>query len=131
MKPYLIRAVREWAMDNGFTPQVLVDANCSNVNVPIQYVSEGRIVLNIHDQAVQGLEISNEWILFNARFSGTVHQVDVPMDAVLSLFSAETRQGITFAETGYSDAVEHLDQDEPAVEAEQVPRGKPQLRIVR
>ncbi len=134
MKPYLIRAVREWAIDNGFTPQVLVDATLPNVNVPEEFVSEGRIVLNIHDQAVQGLEMSNEWILFNARFSGKILQVDVPMEAVIGVFSRETQAGMTFATASPQEAqnagfAESSEDEEPA--AVPIPKGKPHLRIVR
>ena len=130
MKPYLIRAVREWAIDNGFTPQLLVDASKPSVNVPAQYVDEDRIVLNIHDQAVQGLEMSNEWILFNARFSGTVHQIDIPIEAVVGIFSRETQQGLAFTLDEIEQEQEIDSDDALQVDAE-ARQGKPNLRIVR
>ncbi len=118
-------------MDNGYTPQLLVDAAWPNVSVPEQFVSDDRIVLNIHDQAVQGLEISNDWILFNARFGGVVHQIDIPIDSVLGVFSRETQQGMAFA----AQDVEDIDSagasgEYSAVEAD-LPSSRPNLRIVR
>ncbi len=69
-RPYLIRALYEWLVDNALTPYLLVDADHEAVEVPQQFVSEGRIVLNIAPDAVVGLELGNEWISFSARFAG-------------------------------------------------------------
>lgn len=136
MKPYLIRAIREWAMDNGFTPDVLVDATHPHVSVPESYVSdEGHIRLNIHDRAVQGLEISNDWILFNARFSGAVRQIDIPVQSVVGIFGRECGVGLMFAhpEREAADGQEAEPGDGQAPDAEMpkaAPKGKPHLRIV-
>ena len=95
-KPYLIRAIYEWAMENGFTPQILVDAQVSGVDVPEGYVNEGKIVLNIQNQAVQHLELGNELISFSARFGGVPVQLAVPVDAVLAIYTRENGDGLSF-----------------------------------
>ncbi len=95
-KPYLIRAIYEWAMENGFTPQILVDAQVSGVDVPEGYVNEGKIVLNIQNQAVQHLELGNELISFSARFGGVPVQISVPVDAVLAIYTRENGDGLSF-----------------------------------
>ena len=67
-RPYLIRALYEWLVDNGLTPYLLVDVPLPQVSVPNEYVEEGRIVLNINPHAVSNLELGNHWIRFSARF---------------------------------------------------------------
>jgi stringent starvation protein B len=95
-KPYLIRAIREWAIDNGLTPQILVDADAPDVSVPENFVQEGRIVLNIHHQAVNNLNLGNEEITFSARFGGAPHSIYLTVDAVLAIYARENGQGIFF-----------------------------------
>ena len=90
-RPYLIRAIREWAIDNHLTPQLLVDAELDGVEVPAEFVEEGQIVLNISPQAVDHLEMGNDYISFSARFRGVSRSVLVPVDAVLAVFDRESR----------------------------------------
>ena len=78
-KPYLIRAIRDWAQDNGFTPQLLVNAVAEGVKVPAGYVQDGHITLNIHAQAAHDLELGDDWILLSARFGGVSFNVEVPV----------------------------------------------------
>lgn len=124
-KPYLIRAIRDWALDNGFTPQILVDANVDGVRVPQNCVSDGQIVLNIADQAVEMLEMGNEFLSFAARFNGAPHNVDVPIESVLAIFARENGQGIFFKEPdGPSDPGGNEEKDsDKAV--------KPNLKLVK
>ena len=88
-RPYLIRAAYEWITDNGMTPHLVVDATFPRVIVPKEYVSEGRIILNVGPTAVQGLELGNEEILFSARFGGVARQVVMPPGAVLGVYAHE------------------------------------------
>lgn len=97
-RPYLLRAMVEWMIDCGHTPHAIVDANFEGVEVPRAFVNEGRIVLNISPSATQGLSISAEHLAFNARFSGVVHHVMVPVDAVLGVYARETGKGMVFQE---------------------------------
>lgn len=98
-KPYLLRAIFEWAEDNGFTPQVLVDADVKDVEVPRQHVVDGQIVLNISSGAVQLHTMDNECLSFSARFSGVEHNIYLPIESIMAIFARENSQGIFFEET--------------------------------
>ncbi|MGX1996512.1 ClpXP protease specificity-enhancing factor [Xanthomonas axonopodis pv. cassiae] len=93
-RPYLLRALVEWINDNGMTPHVLVDAGLPGVQVPASAVKDGRVVLNIDERAVVGLQVDNESVSFTARFGGVSHPVMVPMAAVLAVYARETGQGM-------------------------------------
>jgi stringent starvation protein B len=97
-KPYLIRAFYEWIVDSGYTPYVVVNADLEQVMVPVQYVDNGQIVLNISGTAVQHLALGNDAIDFNARFSGISHNIHVPIPAVLAIYAKENGRGMVFAE---------------------------------
>jgi len=97
-RPYLIRAVHEWIVDNSLTPQIVVDAEFEGVLVPRKYISDGRIVLNISGGAVRSLVIGNERIEFGARFGGVVFQVSVPVGAVQAVIARENGAGMSFPE---------------------------------
>ena len=95
-RPYMVRAINEWLVDNNLTPHVLVDATRPGVQVPSAYVQEGRIVLNVAPGAVRDLFIRNEALSFSARFGGIPMQVHVPMSAVLAIYARENGQGMAF-----------------------------------
>lgn len=97
-KPYLLRAIFEWAEDNGFTPQVLVNAGVDGVEVPSAHVVDGQIVLNVSSSAVQLHVMDNECLSFSARFSGVEQDIYLPMDSILAIFARENSQGIFFEE---------------------------------
>lgn len=98
LKPYLLRAVYDWAMANGATPHIAVDATYAGVQVPERYVEGGRIVLNIQPNAIEGFELNDEAISFSARFGGVAFHVYVPLPAVLAIYAKESGQGISFPE---------------------------------
>ena len=95
-KPYLMRAIFEWTEDNGFTAQVLVDAEAEGVEVPQAHVVDGQIVLNISSSAVQLHIMDNECISFSARFSGVEQDIFLPIGSILAIFARENSQGIFF-----------------------------------
>ena len=97
-RPYLIRAMHEWIVDNGLTPYLLVDAEVDGVQVPRESVRDGKIVLNISPQAVHGLVMCNESIEFSARFSGVPMTVSVPVQAALAIYARENGRGMVFTE---------------------------------
>jgi stringent starvation protein B len=97
-RPYLLRALYEWIADNGMTPHLLVDATRPHVQVPVHAVKDGRIVLNVAERAVAGLQMNNDVIRFNARFGGVSHAVSVPVSAVLAIYARETGQGMALPE---------------------------------
>jgi stringent starvation protein B len=88
----------DWIVDCGWTPHLIVDASSEAVQVPRQFVKEGRIVLNISASATQNFSIGAESVEFNARFSGVSHRIRVPCDAVLGIYARETGQGMVFTE---------------------------------
>ena len=115
-RPYLLRALYAWICDNGMTPHVLVNAELPGVEVPRAYVKEGKIVLNISPQAVQHLDLGQEEVSFDARFSGTAMRVSFPVQAVLAIYARENGKGMMF-------------EDEPALEAP--PPKRPGLKVVK
>jgi stringent starvation protein B len=119
-RPYLIRAIHEWILDNGGTPYLLVNAGLDGVEVPSQHVKDGKIVLNISPSAVEGLRLGNEEIAFMARFSGVSRLVSLPVHAVLAVYSKENGRGMMFGEP---------DPDEPSPPSGPPP--KPSLKVVK
>ncbi|VAX09888.1 Stringent starvation protein B [hydrothermal vent metagenome] len=95
-QPYLLRALYEWIMDNNLTPYVLVNAEAERVEVPTQYIENGKIVLNLSAAAVNSLDLSNDYVMFNARFSGKATDVNFPVSAVLAIYAKENGQGMVF-----------------------------------
>ncbi|MBY6203906.1 ClpXP protease specificity-enhancing factor [Halomonas denitrificans] len=99
-RPYLLRALYEWIVDNGATPQILVDATADALEIPASVRSGDKVVLNIAPEAVRDLEIDDGFVSFVARFSGVSHGVVVPIDAVLAVYTRENGQGMMFPESG-------------------------------
>ena len=95
-RPYIMRALYEWIVDNGFTPYVLVDASMDAVIVPSQFVKDNQIVLNISPDAVVDLTITNEALAFNGRFGGVATDIFVPVAAVVGIYARENGQGMVF-----------------------------------
>lgn len=95
-RPYLLRALYEWIVDNELTPQLLVVASEPGVVVPRQYVNGGKIVLNISPAAVRGLEIGNETVRFGGRFAGRPYDISLPVTAVEAIYARENGKGLVF-----------------------------------
>ena len=130
-RPYLVRAIYEWLVDNGFTPQIVVDARIEGVAVPQRYVRDGQIVLNISPTAVRDLDLGNERVEFNARFGGTPFQISVPTRAVLAVVARENGAGMSFPEESPED--EPPPDDGPGTDpggGSDKPR-RPALRVVK
>lgn len=94
-KPYLIRAIHEWCTDNGLTPHLMVSVD-EGTRVPMAYVRDGEIVLNINYSATKDLMIANDAITFSARFGGVANELYIPMCAVRGVFARENSQGMFF-----------------------------------
>ena len=98
-RPYLIRALYDWVLDNDLTPHLLVAADAEGVNVPREFVTEdGKITVNISPGAVRGLSLDNNLVSFSARFSGQSFNVSLPPGAVLALYARENGEGMLFGE---------------------------------
>lgn len=119
LKPYLIRSIYEWIIDNGMTPHLLIDAEHSDAILPVDFIENGKIILNIRPEAVQNLSLGNEEIQFNARFSGNPLQISVPTIAVNAIYAKENGKGMVF------------DDQEDIPPPENTPLDKPQLRVVK
>ncbi len=136
-RPYLLRAIYDWISDNGLTPYLLVDATAEGVRVPPHVIKNGQVVLNIAMRAVANLDLGNERIGFQARFSGVSHAIHIPIRAVLALYAQENGQGMMFpAEEG--DAPPPSDDTPPPSPPEgkdedgpRPQRGAPHLRVVK
>lgn len=94
-KPYLLRAIYEWCTDNGFTPYLAARVD-TYTQVPMQFVKNGEIVLNISFEATSGLKMDNEFVNFNARFGGVSREISVPVDNVIAIYARENGQGMAF-----------------------------------
>lgn len=97
-RPYLLRALYAWITDNNMTPHILVDAGTQGVDVPEHAIQKGKVILNIDQAAVRDLDLGNDWLVFNARFSGRQYEVRVPVAAVLAIYAKENGQGMMFAQ---------------------------------
>jgi stringent starvation protein B len=127
LRPYLIRAVYEWTIDNGYTPHILVQADAEGVKVPADYVRDGRITLNVHPQAVKDLDLGNEWVSFSARFGGQSFPVEVPVSAVIAAFARENGRGMFFQE----EPPEQPSPDKPTGTTSGATKKGPQLKLVK
>ena len=122
-RPYLIRALYEWLVDNGLTPHLWVSVNQDDqMQVPMEFVKEGRIILNIGPSAVRLLEIGNDFISFNARFGGKPMDVFIPPSAVLGIYARENGDGMRFPD----DETPDTDNEPPPP-----PKDRPTLKIVK
>jgi stringent starvation protein B len=123
-RPYLLRAIHEWIVDNALTPYMLVDMEADGVVVPRQHGENGRIVLNISPAAVHGLHIDSSAVSFRARFGGIAMDVHVPLHAVLAVYARENGRGMVFNETD--------DGDEPTPGGSSPGSGRrPSLKVVK
>jgi stringent starvation protein B len=127
-RPYLIRALYDWLLDNALTPHLLVEVEDESAVVPRQFVEDGRIVLNIGPDAVYGLELGNQLITFNARFNGTPMDVVVPVPGVLGIYAKENGQGMLFPREELEESSDELPDDEPEPTP---PSDRPTLKVVK
>ncbi|WP_339846213.1 ClpXP protease specificity-enhancing factor [uncultured Halopseudomonas sp.] len=95
-RPYLVRSLYEWILDNGCTPYVLVNAQYPQTSVPDAFVEAGQIVLNLSPNAIRHLEMDNDRITFDGRFGGVAQQVWIPALAVMAIYARENGQGMVF-----------------------------------
>jgi stringent starvation protein B len=138
-RPYLLRAIYDWISDNNLTPYVLVDAGFAGVRVPPQVVKNGQVVLNLAMRAVANLDLGNEWISFQARFSGVSQTIQIPVQAVLALYAQENGQGMMFPADEEGGDMPPPSAPEPddtpptpaADDGDKPKRGAPHLRVVK
>jgi stringent starvation protein B len=122
-RPYLIRAIYQWIVDNGLTPYILVDASDEEMVIPRQYVEDGKIVLNIAPMAIRNLTLGNDEISFNARFGGQPMEIAIPVSYVLATYARENGQGMMFQE--------EEGKPPPSSGGDGKDSGRPSLRVVK
>lgn len=131
-RPYLVRALYEWILDNQCTPYMLVNAEYPDTTVPTAFVEDGQIVLNLSPSAVRELHMDNELISFDGRFGGVAQQVWIPVGAVMAIYARENGQGMVFELEPSSPPPEGADGDD---QPPQPPRpeggGRPSLKVVK
>lgn len=127
-RPYLVRALNEWILDNNLTPYVVVDTSIKGVQVPEDFVSNGQIVLNISPGAVQSLCMGEESLEFSARFGGVPMSIYVPMMAIIAVYAKENGQGMVFgSEPGSPESPD----DDETPSARSGSKSRPSLTVVK
>ena len=133
-RPYLLRAFFDWLLDNDLTPHLVVNANIPHVMVPMQFVQDGQIVLNISPSAVRHLHMDNDVVTFEGRFGGVPHSLYVPISAILGIYARENGQGMVFDLESPMDDEEEIESDDdlPPPDSEPPrPSGRPSLKVVK
>ena len=130
-RPYLIRALYQWIVDNGVTPYILVDATLDGVDVPPQHIQDNKIILNIAPMAVQSLTLGDDLISFSARFSGQSVHLSVPTSAVLAIYARENGQGMMFNEEPGSTPPDGSGPDGDGSDDSDSSGKRPSLRVVK
>jgi stringent starvation protein B len=126
LKPYLVRALHEWILENGYTPYILVDTTIEGVTVPKDYISDNKIILNAHPDAIKNWYLENDALSFSARFSGKEENIFVPINAVLATYAKENGKGMMFDE--------HFEDDLPPEPSDVITPTKskrPTLKVVK
>ncbi|WP_200796893.1 ClpXP protease specificity-enhancing factor [Vibrio quintilis] len=150
-RPYMLRAFYDWLLENDLTPHLVVDATLPGVRVPVEFIRDGQIILNIAPRAVGHLELGNDAITFHARFGGAPHSVIVPLYAVQAVYARENGAGTMFEpEDAYVRQIENADEEpgglvrvdtdmeESSLSVSEDdgsepsrPKGKPSLRVIK
>ncbi|MFD1259930.1 ClpXP protease specificity-enhancing factor [Entomomonas asaccharolytica] len=130
-RPYLIRALYEWILDNNCTPYIVVDINLPSVNVPDGFAENGQIVLNLAPAAIKHLLMDNEAISFEGRFAGVVQRPYVPIAAVKAIYARENGYGMFFEDDPLLTEENNEPDDTPPSPDTPTPRKKPSLKIVK
>jgi len=128
-KPYLIRAIYEWIVDNGYTPYITVDTTIPGTDVPKQYIIDNSITLDISSEATHQLLIDNKAVTFQARFGGVARDLYIPIAAVVAVHAPENDQGMAFPHEEYEDYINE-DEETDLSEATPVKTGKLQLKVI-
>jgi stringent starvation protein B len=131
-RPYLIRALYEWIAENDCTPHLLVNAEYPGVKVPPGYANDGQLVLNVSATAVRHLQLDNDGVSFEGRFSGVPQSLYIPSAAVLAIYARENGQGMVFDLDAAVDAdAATPDDDGPSGTEPPRPSGRPSLKVVK
>jgi stringent starvation protein B len=123
-KPYLIRALYEWILDNDFTPFITIDATNDEVVLPGAFVTDGKMILNVAPQATHNLRIGNDALECKARFGGVSHDLFIPIAAILAIFAEENNQGMIFSK-------EKPQTEDTPLSKPQPKKARPKLAVIK
>ena len=129
-RPYLLRALYEWIVDNNLTPYILVDAFSDGVDVPEHFIQDGKIILNIAPHAVQRMEMGNDVLGFAAMFSGVSQSISVPIAAIMAIYANENGQGMVFNDDDPQQPLPPDDSPDGPPDTT-VPPKRPALKVVK
>ena len=129
-RPYFVRAIYEWILDNDLTPYLLVNATYPNAQVPVEYIRDGRIILNLTPSAIRNLHMGNEQVEFSARFGGQARNLFVPIGAILGVYAKENGKGMFFDENEIPPPDDQGGQSTEEVSRPK-PSGKPSLKVIK
>lgn len=124
-RPYLLKAYYDWLVDNDLTPYLVVDAMYIGVNVPLEYVKDGQIVLNLSPNATGNFLINNQAIQFSARFQGISRDIYIPMGAALAIYARENGDGVMFEPESVYDEPEPTKIEQPLSFSEATDKSSP------
>lgn len=127
-KPYLIRGLYEWILDNEVTPYILVDAGHEQTQIPKGIATDGKVVLNLAPGAIHNLEMTNQYLSFSARFNGVAQDIHCPMDAVLAIYARENGEGMMFGIEDNNTTQSNAKADENKTKEK---KNRPGLKVVK
>lgn len=133
-RPYLVRALYEWIVDNNCTPHILVNAEYAGVKVPAGFAKDGQIVLNVSPNAVRYLQMENAAVSFEGRFGGVPQSLYIPIQALMAIYARENGQGMVFEVDGEDEGDAEIgpEDDGPSGGGEPTrPAGRPSLKVVK
>lgn len=109
LRPYLYHAYYHWLIDNDLTPYLLVNVNYPNVDVPTEFIRDGKIILNVSPRSIGQYVVAEESISFNARFHGMLRDIYIPFGALEAIYAQETGDGVMFQEESYYNSDRYLE----------------------
>ncbi len=130
-RPYLLRAIYEWILDNNMTPYLVVDSGENGIKVPDELSRNDQIILNIYPDAVRDLLLTNDGVSFNARFSGVAHSIYLPINSIRAIYSKETGRGIIFDQDFDDEETEDLDIETDNEPSKQSHNKHSHLRVIK
>lgn len=130
-RPYLLRALYDWIVDSELTPYLLVTVDQEAVQVPQEYVSEGKIVLNVSPMAVRDLDLGQDAVAFSGRFGGRPFPIHLPMASIQAIYAKETGEGMMFEPEHLDPDPSGPDSEPPDAEPPAPPSGGGHLKVVK
>ena len=127
-KPYLVRALYEWILDNDSTPYILVDTSSDEVLIPPGIANDGKVVLNLAPSAIENLEMTNEHVSFSARFKGVAENIYCPISSLLAIYARENGEGMMFPA---EESADNVDQPDDAETSDRAKSKGPTLKVIK